>query len=101
MRESLGAALEEPTLPPVNLRTAFRVEAAPDEWKLAQRITESRGFRKSELLERFLLEVSELALVGRRATTPERTILYAAMRACCTRGWRHTLPKKASTSRCD
>jgi hypothetical protein len=79
MRESPGAALEEPTLPPVNLRTAFRVEAAPsplpeEEWRLAQRITESRGFRKSELLKRFLLEVSELALVGRAQEITEQRL---------------------------
>jgi len=79
MRESNGAALAEPALPPVDMRTAFRVEAAPsplpgEELRLVQRITESRGFRKSELLKRFLLEVSELALAGRAQEITEQRL---------------------------
>ena len=72
-------------MPPAGVRTAFRVEAAPsplpgpsplvrEEWRLAQRITESRGFRKSELLKRFLLEVSELALAGRAQEITEQRL---------------------------
>jgi hypothetical protein len=63
----------------VGIRTVLRVEAAPsplleEERRLAQRITESRGFRKSGLLKRFLLEVSELALAGRAQEITEQRL---------------------------
>jgi hypothetical protein len=50
---------------------AFQV---PEEWRLTQRIVASRGFRKSELLKAFLLEVCELALAGRADEITEKRL---------------------------
>lgn len=45
-----------------------------EEWKLACRIAASKGFRKSDLLQRFLLEICELSLTGRTAQISEQYI---------------------------
>lgn len=42
------------------------------EWQLAQRIVASQGFRKSELLQRFVLEICELSLRGRAREITEQ-----------------------------
>lgn len=42
------------------------------EWQLAQRIAASQGFRKSELLQRFVLEICELSLRGRAREITEQ-----------------------------
>ncbi len=48
--------------------------ATTAEFELARRIVASRGFRRSELLQRFLLEVCELALTGRAEEINEQRI---------------------------
>lgn len=50
------------------------ISAASEEWLLAQRIAASRGFQRSELLQRFLLGVCELALDGRAHEINEQFI---------------------------
>lgn len=45
-----------------------------EEWQLACRVIASRGFRKSDLLQRFLLEVCELTLTGRAREITEQYI---------------------------
>ncbi len=45
-----------------------------EEWRLARRIAASRGFRKSELLQRFLLEVCAQTLAGRVHEITEQQI---------------------------
>lgn len=48
--------------------------AGKEEWKLANRIVISRGFRRSELLQRFLLEICELTLAGQSRNITEQYI---------------------------
>jgi hypothetical protein len=45
-----------------------------EEWRLACRIAVSRGFNRSELLKRFLLDVCEQALLGRTREITEQRI---------------------------
>jgi hypothetical protein len=92
MRNSSGTALAE-ELAPTELRpeNAFRghsdvfadsrfADSAGDallnreEWQLARRIASSRGFSRSELLKRFLLEVCEQALLGRAQEITEQRL---------------------------
>lgn len=42
-----------------------------EKWKLVRRILASRGFRKSELLQKFLLEICECALAGKASEISE------------------------------
>lgn len=44
------------------------------EWRLAERIAASRGFHKSELLQRFLLEICERTLTGQARSITEQYI---------------------------
>lgn len=48
--------------------------SAREEWLLAQRVAASSGFRKSELLQRFLLEICALALSERAHLITEQHI---------------------------
>lgn len=45
-----------------------------EEWQLACRVIASKGFRKSELLQRFLLEICELMLTGREQEITEQNM---------------------------
>jgi hypothetical protein len=77
MHDRTAVALADPPLPLAGIQTVDSTQAAPpapEEWRLAQRIAASRGFRKSELLKGFLLEVCELALAGRADEITEKRL---------------------------
>lgn len=56
-----------------SLESEYTLAATP-EFELAKRIVASRGFRRSELLQRFLLDVCEFALTGRAEEINEQQI---------------------------
>lgn len=69
-----GSETIEAPGPSENARHTSIWIAEREEWKLANRIVASRGFRKSELLQKFLLEICELTLAGDARSITEQYI---------------------------